>query len=90
MDFQDIKLVEEYGSWVRVQVAFYDFLFETGSKLCPGHLREQALEDMRNGKWADGEDIYEKTMTALEQQFDSPEKAWAAFIQDEFNQSQRD
>jgi len=84
IDFQDSKLLKKYGSWVRVQVAFYDFLFETGSELCPECFRERVVVDIVSGGWADGEGVYEETMTVLEKLFSSPDEAWEAFLRNEF------
>lgn len=86
VNFQDSRLLEKYGSWIRVQVAFYDFLFKIGSNLCPEHFRESAVAGILfEGAWADGSDIYEETVTTLEQHFGSPDEAWSAFIQYEFS-----
>jgi len=82
INFADEKLVKKYGSWVKVQVAFYDFLFETGSELCAEHFREQsvAAEILLDGAWADGNPIYEKTIAAIENCLDSPVDAWTEFV----------
>lgn len=80
MDFSEKLLVGKYGSWVRVQVAFYDFLFMTASSLCPEHFRKTAIEEIAGGAWSDGSDIYETTIGNLEGLFSTPEKAWEAFL----------
>lgn len=79
MNFADPVLVEKYGSWVRVQVAFYDFLFERGSELCAMHFRESAVESVVNGDWAEGNEFYESIIGKLEELFDSAEEAWQEF-----------
>lgn len=81
IEFQDSRLVKQFGSWVRVQVAFYDFLFETGTGLCARHFREQLNSEVQAGRWADGEGLYEDTVSALEKTFSSPGEAWKAFIE---------
>jgi len=82
LNFRDDELVKKYGSWVRVQVEFYDFLFETGSQLCAEHFREEtvAAEILLDGAWADGNPIYEKIISAIEERFKSPQDAWERFI----------
>ncbi|GAG42902.1 unnamed protein product, partial [marine sediment metagenome] len=34
--FNEKKLIEKYGNWVRVQVAFYDFLFQKAIEISLG------------------------------------------------------
>ena len=77
----DMKcLVKKYGSWVRVQVAFYDFLFMTATKMSPKNFRETVLVEIASGGFADGEGAYEKAMSILEETFATPESAWVAFL----------
>lgn len=79
VDFNDPKLIAKYGSWVRVQVAFYDFIFQAALDLCPSHFREQAMEEAMSGGFAEGEDLYERSVKAIEMKFGTPEEAWAQF-----------
>jgi hypothetical protein len=81
--FHEEALVEKYGSWVRVQVAFYDFLFEAASELCPAHFREVAMESVMAGEWSDGSEFYEVTIDKLEEIFKTQEEAWQAFLEAE-------
>jgi len=70
----DIKLITKFGSWVRVQVAFYDFIFEQALELCPKHATEAMLQG-----FSDGKDPYEDAVKAIEGKFTSFNEAWAAF-----------
>ena len=78
MDFNNPELVAVCGSWVRVQVAFYDFLFQSAMKMCPTHWKEMAMDDVSKG-FCDGEDFYETSVKAIEAGFSSPEEAWISF-----------
>lgn len=68
------KMIEKFGSWVRVQVAFYDFIFETALETCASCFNKSIVSD-----FSDGEDLYEKSVTAIETHFSSFEEAWKAF-----------
>ena len=68
------ELIKIFGSWVRVQVAFYDFIFETALKTCASCFNESAVSD-----FADDGDLYEKSVAKIETHFSSFEEAWKAF-----------
>lgn len=70
----DQKLIEKFGSWVRVQVAFYDFIFQQALEMCVHHTNEAMLQG-----FSDGEDPYEDAVKAIEGKFSSFNDAWAAF-----------
>lgn len=72
----DIELINRFGSWVRVQVAFYDFIFQYALELCPKHSAEAMLRG-----WADGKDPYEDAISAIEGTFKSFDDAWMEFNQ---------
>jgi hypothetical protein len=80
MNFNDPKLVKKYGNWIRVQVAFYDYLFFIGTNLCAAHWKEKARAGLADG-FADGEDLYESSIKGIERAFSSPEDAWERFVQ---------
>lgn len=80
--FKAPELVAKYGSWIRVQVAFYDFLFTEALKLCPAHFKELAMEEVMAG-FAEGEDFYERSVAKIEFAFATPEEAWQLFLQQE-------
>lgn len=71
--FQNKVLIDKYGSWVKVQVAFYDFIFlsamETGQCL----FNERAF--------AEGEAFYEDSVSYIEGKFATFGDAWEAFIE---------
>ena len=81
MNFSTPALLVKYGSWFRVQVAFYDFLFNAAIELCPEHLNEAMKEEVTS--WAESENLYEQTMRIVEKKFKTPEAAWAAFLEAE-------
>ncbi len=70
----DKKLVEKFGSWVRVQVAFYDFIFLRGTEMCPRHANEAMMQG-----FADGKDPYEDAVRAIESKFGTFDEAWISF-----------
>jgi len=74
------KLIDEYGSWIRVQVAFYDFVFISAIALCPKHFIETATAEAMSGGFADGEDLYERSIKKIEELYPSFEMAWKAFV----------
>lgn len=62
------------GSWVRKQVAFYDWLF--------AHAGDSA-ERLRNAKgegFADGAALYEEAVTELEHRFPTFAEAWEHYL----------
>ncbi len=71
-------LIKSYGSWVRVIVAFYDFLFVTALKMCPKHTTEAFLHG-----FAEGKDPYEDAIGAIEKRFENFADAWVAFVKEE-------
>jgi len=81
--FNNAKLIEKHGSWMRVQVAFYDFLFESALNILPEEFREVAVAEAIAGGFADGEDLYERSITGIERHFESFDAAWQAFEQQE-------
>lgn len=81
MQFDAPVLVERYGSWVKVQVAFYDFIFGQALELCPRCVNESLLESIFNGRFAEGHDLYERHVAFIEQRFASQEEAWVMFIE---------
>lgn len=84
VNFADPELVSKYGSWIRVQVAFYDFLFTTAMQVCSKHGNQALIADAQEraaaGEWADGGDLYEDTIRLIELTYASPEEAWRAFV----------
>lgn len=86
IDFNMKKLVAKYGSWVRVQVEFYDFLIETASKMTPKGFRETAMYEITAGNFADGEDFYETIIHKLEYIFTTAESAWLEFLRVELEE----
>jgi len=78
LPFMEVELVKKYGSWVRVQVAFYDFIFQEGTKICADCWKEKAIEEIYSG-FSDGEDLYERSVKDIEQAFSTPQQAWDAF-----------
>lgn len=83
MNFDDPRLVAKFGSWARVQVAFYDFIFQAALELCPEHFRLEAIKDaVTTDGFADGNDYYERAVTTIGQKFKSSDDAWHAFVAD--------
>ncbi len=78
MDFTDKELVVKHGTWVKVQVAFYDFIFHEASKMCPEHFNNAEMQDIVDG-FAEGEDLYEASVREIEGKFKTPHEAWEAF-----------
>lgn len=83
MGFQTEALVKKYGSWVRVQVAFYDFLFEKASGMCASCFTGTAIDNVAAHQWADGCRFYELTIKKLEEIFATPDEAWQSFLEGE-------
>lgn len=72
--FNDPELVAKFGSWVRVQVSFYDFICTRGMELCTTHLKEKPASE-----YHDGMEAYERMVKAVEGRFASFEEAFAEF-----------
>jgi hypothetical protein len=75
--FDAASLVEKYGSPIRVQVAFYDFLFE---KALNKPVHGFALETIKS--FEEGGDFYESTVKKIEELYPSLTTAWEEFISD--------
>jgi len=73
VDFSDPFLVERFGSWVKVQVAFYDFIFKTALDMCGTCFNSHS-------NFADGEAFYDQSVATIEKHFASPEEAWSQFV----------
>ena len=81
MSFDDESLVKKYGSWIKVQVAFYDFIFQEASKMCADCFKNKMLKEISQG-FADGEDVYEKSIKAIEELYPTFEDAWKSFCEE--------
>ena len=79
IDFNDPKLVSKYGSWVRVQVEFFDFLFLQALELCPKHFKEKLVDGLAFDEFQDGADFYEQQVKSLERYWGEPTQAWEEF-----------
>lgn len=78
INFSDPQLISIYGCWIRVQVAFYDFLFESSIDHDAETLRRISREAMESGL-IDGEELYENFVTKIGLRFQSPQQAWDEF-----------
>ena len=78
INFSDPKMLERHGSWMRVQVAFYDFLFVRSSQLCTAHFNKQIKEVFEQG-FAEGTSAYERMVQGVLQTWNTPEDAWNDF-----------
>lgn len=84
MNFSEPRLVSIYGSWMRVQVAFYDFLFKSAMNLCAKHWNELAFEEAMTTlkeEFNDGGDMYERSIKAIMNLYQKPDDAWHAFLE---------
>ncbi len=79
MNLRDGKLVDKYGSWIRVLVAFYDFIFIEANELCATHLNEA----LQNHEFKDGESLYENMIEKIKDKYSSEIEAWNAFLLNE-------
>ncbi len=75
INFNDPNLLRKYGNWVKVQVAFYDFLFRTATELEPSAFNKLSTID----EFADGEDAYDMAIKMIDKTFLTPEKAFEQF-----------
>lgn len=55
------------------------------SELCAAHFRETAFQEIASGGFADGEDVYERTVSKLEEMFATAESAWLDFLEQELS-----
>lgn len=76
LDFDRAELVAKHRDWVRVQVAFYDFLFEAGSGLGADEFNSQ-------GAFADGMEAYERATDNIGRRWPTASAAWSAFVAQE-------
>ena len=78
-DFSDPELINKYGSWVRVQVAFYDFLFEKSLEM-EAEMFNKIVKEAVSGDFEDGAIAYEDAVCKIEHNFPSCQQAWKAFV----------
>lgn len=79
INFNDPHLIAKYGSWVKVQVAFYDYLFMQGTKINVDKWRRAALLTAAYN-FTEGDELYEQSIKAIEGRFPDPYEAWANFV----------
>lgn len=79
LNLLDPRLISIYGSWIRVQVAFYDFLFESSMEYDAETLTKVSREVMESGL-VDGEGLYEEFVKKIASRFESPQQAWDEFV----------
>ena len=85
MNFEDPHLLAHYkGSWVRAQVAFYDFLFETSSTMTPEEFRKESMKAVTTGEFSDGTEFYEAIAARILKTYPTVQEAWTAFLAREF------
>jgi hypothetical protein len=78
LNFHHPKLLKRYGTWVAVQVAFYDFIFQSAMQMHSGCIKEQMIAE-----WKDGGDPYEKAKANIELKYLTADAAWKAFLAEE-------
>lgn len=71
-----MRLVICFGSWTRVQVAFYDFIFGSALEMCPHHSNQAMMQG-----FLEGSDPYEDAVQAINKKFKTFEDAWSAFLE---------
>jgi hypothetical protein len=79
--FDNSELIKKCGSWIRVQVAFYDFIFQKATEMCPECFKGKCLEEVAAG-FKDGEFLYESAIKAIEGLFPTFRVAWNEFVKD--------
>ena len=68
------------STWIRELVEFYDFIFMEASNLCGSHFHDQLIAEMQQeGGWADGSNLYERTITKIEELWPTYDEAMRAF-----------
>jgi hypothetical protein len=72
IDFGDKELVKKYGTWMKVQVAFYDHLFAAATEGMPAREFNQL-------RWREGNVIYEKAIAKVVRRFKTADEAFAMF-----------
>lgn len=74
MNFADARLLTIYGTWVKVQVEFYDFIMKAAlDKLHPS-LTD--IEEFHHGN----NDGYDALISRCFDLFETPELAWNLFL----------
>lgn len=73
MDFLNEDLINIHGNWVRVQVAFYDFLMK-----CALGKPDVNAEDVM--MFMNENDGYESLIERALDTFETPEVAWLCFL----------
>ena len=74
-NFAEPSLVEKYGTWFRVQVAFYDFIFESSFDADASTCNQAIAED-----FAESSDPYKRMRDAVEAKYKTMEESWDAFV----------
>lgn len=76
INFAEPDLVNKYGSWVRVQAKFYEFLFKHALDLSPEEFNRKYLEESNR---VESENFCETSIRTIEQLLSTPEEAWKLF-----------
>ncbi len=77
--FDNTQLIQKHGDWMRIQVAFYDFLFATALEMCPSCFNNIGLQEVIQG-WNDDDNIYQCSVEAIVRKYPTFQDAWEAFI----------
>ena len=72
IDFNDGRIVKKYPSWIKAQVAFYDFIFSKASQHCASCFNASAF--------ADGNRFYEEAVKKIQELYPTPADAWNDFL----------
>ena len=84
IDFSEPRLVAKYGSWVRVQTAFFDFLVELVSGHCAGQFNQELADAIAADGFSATDTYYEHHTRLIEEMFATPTAAWVEFVAQEF------
>lgn len=73
MNFARKDLVEHFGSWIKVQVAFYDWLMLDG-------LGGMTANEFNKLTWKEGTKKYDEMVAKVEERYVTPSVAWTEFV----------
>ena len=83
ISFHHQELIVEYGSWAKVQVEFYDFLFSTAGKSMIDEWSPAQRATYAKGEGMGQAEFLDKTIIEIDKMFPNQEDAWAAFLEHE-------
>lgn len=81
-------LIEKFGTWVKVMIAFYDFVWQKAAEAKP-ELAQRAADQtspLALDDFAFGSPFFEQSVLSAAEVFPTMDDAWSAFLKAELGE----